>query len=269
MFLAAQRPNVMQEEESTRELRLLEELLAQRTSELEAANERLQHNERLALIGTLAAGIAHEINNPIGVIILAATNALEISGEPDADKLRDRAFEKILNHCARIRETVNSVRAFASTEPVEKAPYSLNRVVRSAVDLISGYAKDRGISCELALVEPIPEIQLVPREIEQVFVHLIRRAITVGDRGTRVLIRTECLGNEVHSSIRHCGPGLTNSSEARPSSFSADSLHSDGSWPGLATAREIVESYGGSIEVESDSGAIVGFVVVLPRSVTA
>ena len=249
MFLAAHSPTVAREKESTREIRRLQELLEQRSRELEAANERLQHSERLALIGSLAAGIAHEINNPIGVIILAATNALEISGEPEAHRHRDRSLAKILNHCARIREIVSSVRAFASKEPAEQCSCSLNQVIQSAVALLSGYAKDRGVACELELCEPLPEIDLIAREMEQVFVKLICSAIEAGDRGTRVTIRTESIGDAVRGTIRDCGSSLRSEGKARQSNSSSLNSPSDGCGGGIGIAREIVASYGGSIDI--------------------
>ncbi len=250
-----QRPILTREQGPIRRVLELERSLEQRDRELAACTERMRSAERRALVGTLATGIAHEINNPLGVIILAATNALEVSGEPDAEEVRNRALEKILNHCERCRKIISTVRAFTTNEPAAKTHCSLSQIMRSAVDLTTGYAKDRGISFELELTDQLPQIEMALPEIVQVFVFFLRGAIEAGDRGGRIWIRSEMSDRDLRGIIRERRSGLAAHSDLR---------EIEDNKPGFEIARDIVSAYGGSIDIEVDGGCYTTTIVNLP-----
>jgi len=235
----------------------LERSLEQCNRDLAACRELVRNAERRALVGTLATGIAHEINNPLGVIILAATNALEVAGEEDAEEVRNRALEKILHHCERCRSIIRTVRAFTADEPEARTHCSLSQVIRSAVDLTTGYAKDRGISFELELTDQLPQIELTFSEIVQVFVFFLHEAIASGDRGGRIWIRSEMSDRELRGIIRERRSGLAVHTEP-------DLQKANSNEPGFETTRDIVTAYGGSIEIEVEGGCVTTTTVTLP-----
>ena len=245
------------ERDPFRKIRELEKTLEHRNHELAACKEQLRRVQRRDLVGTLATGIAHEINNPIGIMILAATNALEVADEQDAGEVRNRALEKILNHCERCRKIIRTIRAFTSNEPTAKTHCSLSQVMRTAVDLTTGYAKDRGISFELELTDQLPQIEIALPEIVQVFVFILRGAIESGDRGGRIRLRSEVSEGNLRGIIRGSRSGLVGS--ATP-----EQLQSEDNEPVLDTARDIVSSYRGSVEVEIEGSGFATTIVTLP-----
>ena len=120
----------------------LEELVERRTDELEQSRRQLRESERLASLGTLAAGIAHEINNPVGAISLAAENALRQMDQPDGARFVARALTKTVGHARRCSQITRSVLQFARQEPTEKWPADVNTAATRAIEQTRAYAAE-------------------------------------------------------------------------------------------------------------------------------
>ncbi|MFN8389860.1 MAG: ATP-binding protein [Bdellovibrionota bacterium] len=240
----------------------LEQRVLERTRALKESQEQLRHSERLASIGTLAAGIAHEINNPINSILLAAQYALRYSGAGD-EKTRE-TFGTIKEEAQRCGKIIKSVLQFAKAEKTKKWPHDLNQVVRHAVDLAKNYIHADRLQVALDLSERIPPAVLNPTEIEQVIINLIKNATEAASGGVNVTIATSQVDDGLRITVTDDGPGI--SDEVLKHIF--DPFYSTrrergGTGLGLSIAHGIIADHGGSLSVNSMLGEGTEFVIDL------
>ena len=150
----------------------------------------IRRNERLACIGLLAAGIAHEINNPAGSALLAAETALAIKDSPDAGDRVTACLQNIVTSMDRCGRIVRTLLRYSRQEPSEKQACSINDVVEQAMDLARPYGSSHGADLRLDLDPAIPLVPMNPLEIELVLVNLIRNAIEAGGGNVVVSVGT-------------------------------------------------------------------------------
>jgi two-component system cell cycle sensor histidine kinase/response regulator CckA len=244
----------------------LEELIEQRTRELEESLKRLQLSERLASVGTLAAGIAHEINNPVGMILLAAQNAVRLKGTPEADAVAYRALDKIIANAKRCSQIVKGVLQFARQEPTEKWPADINTIVAHAVELTRAYAQECGAFVCAELTPGLPAVMANPIQIEQVLVNLIRNAIEAGSRNLQVDIHTESAPDKIRVMIRDNGRGMTAEQKERLfDPFYTTRQSKGGTGLGLSISHGIITEHGGSMDVRSKLGHGTTIAIDLPQ----
>ncbi len=240
------------EEELVRYRDRLEELVEHRTRELEESREQLRLSERLASLGTLAAGVAHEINNPVGMILLTAQNALRAVSDP---AVVERALREIEGHSHRCGRIVKSLLQFARQEPNDRWAEDLNRLVARAVDLTRRYADEHGAVVTTRCPPGLPAVTVNPLEIEQVFVNLIRNAVEAGDEGVRVLVATEKTPAGVRAIVQDNGRGMTHEQRKRVfDPFYTTRRHKGGAGLGMSIVHGIIAAHGGTIDVESELG---------------
>ncbi|MCR9094985.1 MAG: ATP-binding protein [bacterium] len=230
--------------------------IEERTLELEASQLRLREQDRMATVGTLAAGIAHQINNPIGSILTSADFAILTEGEPDGDQIRSDALEDIRSQAIRCGKIVRSVLQFSRAEPTEKWPSDLTSVLRTAVDVTAHYAREREATVELHLDAEASDrrTRMNPIELEQVFVNLIRNAVEAQPRGARVSVSSRAADDEqIEVVIADDGPGVE---PANASSvfdpFYTTRLREGGTGLGLSVAHGIVVDHGGSMWLDTN-----------------
>ena len=162
------------EEELVRYRDHLEELVEERTRELDRSREQLQRAQRLASIGTLAAGIAHEINNPLGMMLLSMDVALDSLDKPEALRELLRQQKQDVERCSRI---VKGVLDFARQQSTEKWSLDLNEIVRHGMDFTREYARMHGVAVEARLADALGPILGNATELEQVVVNLVHNAV--------------------------------------------------------------------------------------------
>lgn len=253
--------------------REVEALLEKRTRELRAAETNLIVTDRLAAIGTLAAGIGHEIANPLATVMLnngALANRLARAGLPagvltEAQRLlaeNDEALD-------RIRTIVGELRTFVRREEYAFSVIDVCTVVESAVRLAR--AQLRGVDVKLALTPVSPVKGSVPR-LGQVFLNLLVNAAQAlaGRSDGRIEVASEQRGAEVVLRVKDNGPGIA--PEVLPRIFDlyfTTKAPGEGTGLGLAIAHDIVHRHGGRIEVDSVPGAGATFRVILPAQAQA
>ncbi|HEX7808956.1 MAG TPA: response regulator, partial [Thermoanaerobaculia bacterium] len=129
-----------------------------------AQREQLQQSEKLAALGTLLAGLAHELNNPLSVILHQSTLLqAELKGDPRQE--RASSVLRAVTTCSRI---VKNFLALARHEPPRRVPVSINDIVFSVIDLMAYGLKNDGIRVELDLAEPMPGVAGDPQQLERV-----------------------------------------------------------------------------------------------------
>ena len=173
-----------------------------------ATTRALRQHDRLAAMGTLAAGIAHEINNPLGAIRLAAERARDTHTRPQDAAVTRECLDDIIANTQRCTRIVKSVLHFAQQEPGDRWPADLNQIVRTAVDITRHYAEQRGACITLALAPVLPILLVNPVAIEQVLVNLIRNAVEAGHSTGHVAIRTQVVVGQPEVVIHDTGRGI-------------------------------------------------------------
>ncbi len=256
------------EDELSRYRHHLEEVVAERTRELEASQEQLRLAERLASIGTLAAGVAHEINNPVGVILLTAQNAFELSKGSDNETVMNQALDKIVDNAKRCGHIVESILQFSRQETTRKWPNDLNAVLQHAVEVTRTYAQESHAVVGLELARDLPKVVFNPIEMEQVFVNLIRNAIEAGGPNLRVSICSDKTPHAVRIMIQDNGRGLTEEEKLRVfDPFYTTRQEQGGTGLGLSITHSIIKEHGGTISIQSRAGQGTTVTIALPFEV--
>jgi PAS domain S-box-containing protein len=222
-------------------------LVAERTVELERSYEALRRSERLAAVGTFAAGIAHQINNPVGAILLAGQFALEDPGNRARVETALRDITTDARHCGRI---VRGVLEFAQGPTQDPRPCDLNQIVCACVRKLAVDCAERGAALRLELDAQLPPVAGSESALEQVLANLVYNSVEAAAR--EIVIGTRQAGEGIELVIRDDGCGIADENLDRifdPLFTTRSSL--GGTGLGLALARGVVEAHGGSIDVSS------------------
>jgi len=249
-------------EERARLAAKVEELtLANRT--LADVRESLLRSEKLAMVGRLAAGVAHEVGNPLGAV--SGYAALARSRLPaEADPLLADAIDRIAAAAVRIDETVRGLLDFARPGPTELAPVS----VASALDVAIGLARVQPrfgrIEVVVRMPEDLPRVLGRDREMSQVFLNLLLNAADAMEGKGTVDVRARNVGATLEVEVADDGPGIAPADLPRIfDPFFTTKPPGSGSGLGLAITHSLVASFGGTIEAVSPEAGGALFRLVL------
>jgi CheY-like chemotaxis protein len=224
-----------------------------------------------ASLADLAAGIAHEINNPLAIILEAAgwigdlLDEEELKESPNADEIR-RALRKITTQGGRCRDITRNLLSFARRTGVKLEQLQLNDLVRELEEAFTKRAQERRVEIVTELAPDLPAAQLPATEMQQVLTNLIGNAIdALQPDGGRIVIRTRRVEEELHLEVADTGPGIPPSVLPRIfEPFFTTKPVGKGTGLGLAVCAGIVSSLGGAIGVESGPERGTTFHVTLP-----
>ncbi len=225
--------------------------------------EQLRHADRLATIGQLAAGVAHELNEPLGNILGFAQLAKK---SPDLPKQVDQDIEKILNASLYAREIVKKLLIFARLMPPKKTLINLNKVVEEGLYLFESRCVKEGVELVRDLSPDLPEIHADPSQLNQVLVNLVINALQAMPSGGRLIVQT--LHDKDHVSLMVEDTGIGMNGEVLKRIFTPFFTTKDvgqGTGLGLPVVHGIITSHGGSIHVESKVSCGTRFEIQLPR----
>jgi len=231
--------------------RNLEQNVRERTAELVRVQDSLRSSERLAAVGLLAAGIAHEINNPVGAILLAAQFALESRGDP---KITRDALSSIENNARRCGRIVHDVLRFSQAERSDKPAGQINDVIHHAIGLSHDYALKSGVTFSLDLDNALPRMAMNTIEMELAILSLTRNGIEA--ESSVVTIRSERSATHIHVSIHDDGIGIEpEQHEHLFDPFYTTRHEQGGRGLGLSITQGIVREHGGTLTIESVAGS--------------
>ncbi|MCX6133888.1 MAG: cache domain-containing protein [Ignavibacteriales bacterium] len=240
----------------------LEKKVAERADEMKKINSQLFRSEKLASLGKLAAGVAHEINNPLTGIL---TNSSLLLEDLPADDPRREDVEVMVHETIRCREIVKRLLDFARQTKPQTRLASINTLIENIILLVRNQASFRNILIEKNLHGDMPDIHVDPDQIQQVFVNIILNAAEAMTKGG-VLTISSTMSPQRDSlivSIADTGPGI--SEEVRELIFDPFyTTKEHGTGLGLSISYGIVEQHGGTITVESTIGKGSVFVIQLP-----
>lgn len=231
-------------------------------TEARKIEQRLQQSERLKALGTLAAGIAHEIRNPLATINF---NAQMLERELSMSAPQQQMFEDLIQEIKKIDRIVQQVLHFARPREPQFLPNQLNEVVRYCIDLAKVHLRKAGIELVLDLAEPLPLRVMDFNQISQVVMNLLINAIEAMPQGGRITLRTfEVSEREaVVLEVSDTGPGILEQDEARifDPFFTRKS---EGTGLGLSISRQILDRHGAYIELDTTVGSGSTFRIVFP-----
>jgi len=246
--------------------------IAESDKERETASRQMQYSSKLATIGRLAAGVAHEINNPMAIINEKAglmRDLIDLDPEfPERDKLLPLT-ESILKSVNRCRTITHRLLGFARRMDVGREDTDLNHVVREVVGFLEREAFHRSVEVKLELDENLPMIPSDQGQLQQVFLNILNNALEAVAEGGRVVIRSWIRNHDsVAVSFEDNGSGMSPETLEHIFDPFYTTKGTYGTGLGLSITYGIVEKLGGSIEVESEQGVGTTFKVYLPRPVS-
>jgi len=241
--------------------------IARDITEFKHTQDLLQRAERLASIGTLATGIAHEINNPIGAIFIAAQNALSCLEQNGDRQELTKCLADILEDAGRCGQIVRNILRFARQEPLEKEIVDIATVVRKAVEGAQQAAEQRGVTVRLSPPSGSPKVMLNTVAMTQVLDNVIRNGILASKPGDCVYVELGCEKDRVRVVVRDAGCGLTAEQQAHIfDPFYTSRRMEGGVGLGLSIVHGVIGDHGGTIDVKSRPGHGTVVMLSLPAS---
>ncbi len=240
--------------------------LAQDITERKRTEETLRQSEKLAAMGFLLAGVAHELNNPLSVVIGEASLLTQMV-ENDAAREGIGRISRAANRCARI---IADFLALARAQPAARQQVTINEVLVEAVELLRYQLRMSGIEVVLELGADLFPVWADPHELHQVALNLItnaHQAVRQAPPPRRLTLRswTDPQRERVAFSVADTGPGIPRSIAPRIfEPFFTTKPPGQGSGLGLALCQRIVQAHGGAIHVDSAPGSGAVFTVELP-----
>ncbi len=223
---------------------------------------QLRHADKLATIGQLSAGIAHELNEPLTIILGFAQL---IKKNPVLPEQIEKDIDKIINAAIYGREIIRKLLIFARQMPTKKAKININNMVSDLIQFFDLRLKKENIMLSQELQPDLPEIEADQSQITQVLMNIIVNAIQAMPNGGTLTIRTLLRDSHICIVISDTGTGM--SEEVKKQIFIPFFTTKEvgkGTGLGLSVALGIIESHGGRIEVESEEGKGSVFYVKLP-----
>jgi len=224
--------------------------------------EQLRHADRLATIGQLAAGVAHELNEPLGNILGFAQLAKKSPGLPHQV---GEDLEKILNASLNAREVIRKMLSFARPMRPQKQKVSLNQIIEEGLYFFESRCAKEGVQLLRSLSPELPEIFVDPVQLNQVIVNLVINALQAMPRGGRLTIHTRAEGDYVFLTIEDTGTGM--GEEVLKQIFTPFFTTKEvglGTGLGLPVVHGIITSHGGTIHVDTKIGSGTRFEIRLP-----
>ncbi len=260
----------------------LERKVEERTAQLKHAQSRLVQAEKMASLGTLAAGVAHEINNPIGAVIsihgslVSAIDNLKNCLPQKRDdsgcekleqslKIIDDANRVINDGSRRVADIVRTLKSFARLDQADLQKADIHMGLDDTIKLISHQLKNR-ITIEKKYSD-IPEINCFPGPLNQVFLNILINAIQAIEGEGKITISTSKVGDHIRVVISDTGKGISaeNLKKIFDPGYTTKGV-GVGTGLGLSICYQIIEDHQGEIKVESEPGKGTTFTIIIPAN---
>jgi two-component system sensor histidine kinase HydH len=249
--------------EARRRERQSASLLQAQMEATNAARARLVQIEKLASLGQLAAAIAHEVRNPLGVIRSAAQGVAE--GLPTGDDDSQRACSFIQHEIDRLNNVISALLAFARPPSLSQRSVAVGELFDAALLLAGDDLRDKQLRVRRDEAPGLLGVEVDPDLMSQVLLGLLANAAQASAAGSELTLEAARAGSSVEIAVADRGPGVPE--EIRTRIFEPFfTTRTRGTGLGLAIARQIVEAHGGTIEVGDRAGGGARFAVRLPAA---
>jgi len=248
-------------------------LISKRDQEKQIMDEQIIETGKLASVGELAAGIAHEINNPVAIMVEEAgwiEDLLEEEEFQEGENLDEfkRALSQINTQGKRCKEITHKLLSFARKTDSRIQDVQLNEMMEELVALSAQRAKYANVTIDTDFQENLPSVRVSQTELQQVFINLINNALDAIDKkGGIIEISTKVRGDFIVIKVADNGPGIPPANLNRIfDPFFTTKPVGKGTGLGLSICYGIIKKLGGEIEVRSTMGVGTRFSVQIPIS---
>lgn len=233
-------------------------------------NAQLVQSDKMAALGKMAAGVAHEINNPLAVILQKTGWMEDLLAEEEFEKSKNieefkTSIKKIEEHVERARKVVHNMLGYARKMEPHLEDVDINSTLKQTINLLENYARINNIEIKTELATDIPIIASEQAQLQQVFLNLISNAIdAIGKDGT-IRVISRCIQDRIEVQIIDNGPGIPNDLQGKVfDPFFTTKDTGRGTGLGLWVSYDIVQKLGGTILFKSQVGQGTTFTVSIP-----
>ncbi len=229
-------------------------------TQMKRAEERLLLTERLTSLGELTAGVAHELRNPLAGIKI---NTQILLRKKDLSETERRLLESTEEGIEKIQKIVENMLHFAKPKVAEFREVQINPLVEDTLNILQTKLKKANITLEFLREEGLPNVWIDIHQIQQALLNLILNAIQAMEKGGTLTIRTFRKGEKIGVEVKDTGVGISPSHLKRifDPFFTTKS---EGTGLGLSITLKIIETHGGTIDVQSQEGVGSTFTIYLP-----
>lgn len=231
-------------------------------TEIQSLKREIERSERLASLGRLAAGIAHEIRNPLSSIKGFATYFRErYKDVPDDQKTADIMVQEV----ERLNRVISQLLEFARPLTMEKKPTSLKTLIQHSLKVVASQAREKGITIETEFSEDAKDVSIDPDRINQVLLNLHLNAVEAMENGGLLTVKVDSHEESGHIRVTVADSGAGIDSKDLNRIFDPYfTTKQSGTGLGLAIVHKIIESHGGEVKVESEVGKGTTVSILLP-----
>ncbi len=234
-------------------------------TDLKIREEQAQHSERLATIGHMAAGVAHEVGNPLTAI----SSIVQVSQRKTDDPFLQEQLSKVRTHIQRISKIVHDLVDFSRPSSREIQTMQLNEIIEAAVGLLRNDSRCKEVDFDLNLSSEIPPLTGVPDQMHQVAVNILLNAVDATNhlKDQKVTVKTWSEEDSVKLSIADNGKGIKKENQAHIfEPFFTTKEVGKGTGLGLSVSHGIITEMGGRITVNSKDGKGTTFTIILAKN---
>ncbi|MBU0710672.1 GHKL domain-containing protein [bacterium] len=248
---------------SIQNIQLLEKEKQKITNEVYILQHDLRQKEKMSAVGELAAGIAHEIRNPLGAISMTVQRLAREFKPIDGEAKQKRLFDIIRKEIDHISASIKNLLQFSKPAPLQMSPNRLDKIIDKIVDLYCSKATDAGITLIWLNHTEVRAI-IDPVKIEECLVNILENAITATPPRGKIEIGLKTTKREIAISVKDTGSGISQENISKIYNLYF-TTKSDGTGLGLAHAHQIVSEHGGKIRVDSHENQGTIFTIILPN----
>jgi two-component system NtrC family sensor kinase len=233
-------------------------------------NAQLMQSDKLAALGKMAAGVAHEINNPLAVILQKTGWMEDLLAEEDLQGSKNieefkASIKKIEEHVERARKVVHNMLGYARRMEPRLEDVDVNDTVKQTISILDNFARINNIDIQAELNPDLPIIAGDQAQLQQVFLNLISNAIDAIGKNGRIRVKSTRSAGEILVSVADNGPGIPEEMVRKVfDPFFTTKSAGKGTGLGLWISYGIMEKMGGNISVNSKAGEGTTFVVQIP-----
>lgn len=247
----------------------LEEEVQKKTAEIVRAQEQLINAEKLASLGRMAAGVAHELNSPLTGIVTFAHLMMKRTRPENTDDIED--LKVIIDQTERCSKIVRGLLGFSRRTASEKSTVDINTLIENTLSMVRNQSKFHNIAFDVQLDESIPAVNVDPNQIQQVFLNLLINSADAMKEKGRIIIASRTVHEDNSSFIEleftDTGPGIPENIRNKVfEPFFTTKPAGKGTGLGLSVSYGIIKKHEGQIFVKSEQGKGASFFIRLPAT---